>query len=261
MKDYRESHKEERIARQYEEVVYRKNSYDDMLWKWEQGVLGCEVKNFKKQKSAISLLDFATGTGRILAFLEDKVETALGVDNAEVMLVHARSRVKKAELLCVDITNLEAELPLGSSASKWQDVLAGKQFDLITAFRFFLNAQPELRNAALRILIPKLRNEHSLFIFNIHGNLWSHRLFSKVWYAMRGRRLNTMTVSEVRRLAKRHGLEIVRWYGFGVKPKFLYRLFGAQFMFAVDSLLSKIPGMKYISYDLIFVCRKKNKNP
>ncbi len=247
MKDYKRSHMEERIARQYEEVVYRAGSYDDMLWQWEQGILWRELDWLKKEIPNVSMLDFAAGTGRILAFLEDKVGLAVGIDNAEAMLARARACVKKAELICADITE--------------SDVLIGKQFDYITAFRFFLNAEPDLRDAAFQALVPKLRDERSVFIFNIHGNLWSHRLFSKLWYRMRGRRLNTMTVRQVRQLVRRHGLEVVRWCGFGVKPKIFYRIFGARFMFAIDSLLAQIPWMKYISYNLIFVCRRTHKTP
>ena len=242
MKDYRVSHTEERIAKQYEEVVYKECSYDDMLWKWEQGILTREVVELKSVVSDIEYLDFGCGTGRILGFLEEKVSRAVGVDPAEAMVTIARGRIKRADLIVADITR--------------HDVLSGQVFDLITAFRIFLNSQPELRDEMFQVLTPKLRGADARFIFNIHGNLWSHRLFSKLWYKLQGKRLNTMTVRQIHRLAEKHGLEVVRWYGFGVKPKFLYRLLGAKFMFAADSLLSKIPGMRYLSYDLVFVCRK-----
>ncbi|TSC71885.1 MAG: type 12 methyltransferase [Parcubacteria group bacterium Gr01-1014_70] len=242
MKDYRTSHASERIATQYENVVYRAGSYDDMLWKWERGILAREVADLKKIAARVSLLDFATGTGRIVCFLESDVAEAVGVDNAEAMLVRARSHVKKAELVLADLTS--------------QDVLMGKSFDVITAFRFFLNAQPELRDAAFRVLAPKLRDEHSVFIFNVHGNLASHRFFTKLWYALRGKRLNTMTVRQAKHMVEQHGLEVTHWYGFGVKPKFLYRLLGGRFMYTTDLLFSKIPGAKYVSYDLIFVCKR-----
>ena len=246
MKDYRLSHTEERIARQYEEVLYKEGSYDDMLWKWEQGVLAREVGNLRKTVGRVDYLDFGCGTGRILLFLENLTESAVGVDNAEAMLMRARARVQKAEIICADITQT--------------DVLVGQQFDLITVFRIFLNAQPMLRDEMCTVLVPKLRDENSLFIFNIHGNLMSYRLFSKLWYMLRGRRLNTMTVHTARKLAEQHGLEVVRWYGFGVQPKFLYRWLGSRFMFAVDTFLSRIPGMKYVSYDLVFVCRQARKS-
>ena len=242
MKDYRQSHTEERIAKQYEEVVYKAGSYDDMLWQWEKNMLLKELAELQKEMSRVAYLDFGCGTGRILVYLEDKVGRAVGVDPAKAMIQIARERARHSELVVADITK--------------NDVLSGQAFDLITAFRIFLNSQPELREDMFRVLAPKLRGADARFIFNIHGNLWSYRLFSKAWYWLRGRRLNTMTARQARSLAVRHGLEVERWYGFGVKPKFLYRLFGPRFMFAVDSALSKIPGLKYISYDLVFVCRQ-----
>lgn len=247
MKDYRISHTSERIVRQYEEVVYRAGSYDDMLWQREKEILKQEVEKLRKQVRDIEYLDFGCGTGRILVFLEEYMRRSVGVDPAEAMIAVARECSKQAELVVADITR--------------DDTLSGQQFDLITAFRVFLNSQPDLREEMLSVLVPKLRDDRSRFIFNIHGNLISFRFFTKLWYMLRGRRLNTMTVSAVKHMAERHGLEIVRWYGFGVKPKIFYRLLGARFMFAVDSLLSKIPWMKYISYDLVFVCkRRKMKN-
>ena len=247
MKDYRLSHTSERIVKQYEEVIYHAGSYDDMLWQWEKRVLEQEMRELKKNVRDVEYFDFGCGTGRILVFLEGDAVRSVGVDNAEAMIRVARERVKNAELVVADITHTDA--------------LSGNVFDLITAFRVFLNSQPPLREEMLAVLVPKLRDEYSIFIFNIHGNLASYRFFTKLWYMARGQRLNTMTVGEAKRMAERHGLEVIRWYGFGVKPKIFYRWFGARFMFAVDSLLAKIPGMKYVSYDLVFVCRKARKSP
>lgn len=242
MKDYRLSHTSERIARQYEDIVYKEGSYDDMLWQWEQGILERELGELQRTTRDIEYLDFGCGTGRILVFLEDKVATSVGVDPAEAMLARACIRVRKAELIHADITQ--------------EDVLFGKQFDLITAFRIFLNSQPELRDEMFQVLLPKLRNKHSLFVFNIHGNLWSHRIFTKLWLWLRGKRLSAATKNEMRALARRHGLEIVRWYGFGLLPKIIYRVIGSPVAFRIDKLFSWIPGARHVSYDLVFVCKK-----
>ena len=70
------------------------------------------------------IFDFGCGTGRILAYLEERVARAVGVDPAETMVQVARQRVRRAELVVADITR--------------NDVLSGDMFDVITAFRIFL---------------------------------------------------------------------------------------------------------------------------
>ena len=242
MKDYRISHTLERVVEKYEHIVYQPGSYDDMVWRWEQGVLDQEIRRLQMNVPAVEYLDFGCGTGRIAAYVESKVAHATGVDPAEAMVRIARERVRHTDLVVADITQ--------------NDVFSGHVFDLITAFRIFLNSQPQLREEMMNVLVPKLRNGHSVFIFNIHGNLWSHRLFSKIWYTLCGRRLNTMTLREATRFINKHNLTIVRWYGFGILPKVVYRVLGSLWAYKIDQFFSPIPGMRYISYDLVFVCKK-----
>jgi SAM-dependent methyltransferase len=240
--DYRASHKSEHIARIYEEVVYKEGSYDHMIWLWEREVLDGELIYLKEHMPNVRYLDFGCGNGRILGYLEDKTGEAIGVDNASSMLMRAHNHIKKAKLIEADLTK--------------QDVLTGETYDLITAFRVFLNAEPVLREEIMKVLVPKLRDQNSLFVFNMHGNVWSHRLFTKLWLRMHGRRLNTISYWQAQRFAETYGLSVERWYGFGVMPKVLYRWFGARSMYAFDVFLAHIPLMRYISYDLVFVCRK-----
>ena len=79
--------------------------------------------------------------------------SVLGVDVSETMLEQARKNCSQASFLQQDITLH----PLESS------------FDVITAFRFFLNAQPELRRSALVAMHNVLRDDGRI-ILNIHVN-------------------------------------------------------------------------------------------
>lgn len=241
--DYRSTHQSREASRVYDEVLYHAGTYDDVLWQEEKKILTHEIKKLKRDIAHISYLDFGCGTGRIMSHLENFVDESTGVDIAAEMLERARGVVKRAILIQADITR--------------GDVLAGKKFDVITAFRFFLNAEQSLRNEVMALLAEKLRDENSILIFNIHGNLWSHRIITKMWLRMHGKHLSVATQHEMAMFAQHHGLSLVRWYGFGVLPKILYRVLGAPFAHRLDFLLSHMPGSKYISYDLIFVCKKK----
>lgn len=240
MKDYRVSHLGKRKSTQYEDIIYSAGSYDDILWEEEKKVLDREYMLLKKVTKDIDYLDFACGTGRILTYLEDRTEHSVGVDISSSMLAKARGKTRRSELLEADLTV--------------KDDLLGNMFDCITAFRFFLNAQDDMRHDALRILSAKLKDEHSIFIFNIHGNILSHRFLTKLWYLLRGRMLNAMSYWEVRKLAAQHGLRIVRYYGFGIIPKFFYRVLRSSMLLPLDRFLSRIPGARYVSYNMIFVC-------
>lgn len=242
--NYRMSHQSERVSEIYDEVLYRPGMYDDALWQEEKRVLQRELSRLERDVAKISYLDFACGTGRLLSFLEDHVNEATGVDIAEEMLRRARKIVHRARVIRADSTR--------------EDPLAGEVFDFITAFRFFLNAEPALREEAMAVLAGKLRDGRSELVFNIHGNLWSHRIITKVWLMTRAKRLSASTKREMEQLANRHGLYVARWYGIGILPKVLYRLFGSSCMRKIDGALSRLPGARSIAYDLIFVCKKKN---
>lgn len=110
-------------------------------------------------------LDFACGTGRITSVVAPYAGETVGVDVSESMLAEARRKVPSGHFVFADLTRERSELG---------------QFDLITSFRFFGNAQPELRVAALGAL-----NRHQptggYLIINNHRNpaslaSWTSRL-------------------------------------------------------------------------------------
>jgi SAM-dependent methyltransferase len=78
----------------------------------------------------------------------------VGVDISEKMAAVAKTRVAKASFHIGDLTAEDAALG---------------QFDLITAFRFFGNAEDALRQQVLRILRAKIRSDGWLIINN-HRN-------------------------------------------------------------------------------------------
>lgn len=240
-KEYRTSHLSREKSLRYEYQIYQKGLYDDIIWQEEKVILENEVMVLRQKQGAITYLDFGCGAGRITQFLEPHVDTSIGVDVSEAMLEIARPKLSKTRLLCADLTHI--------------DILSGETFNLITAFRIFLNSGPEFSGRMLDVLVSKLTLD-GILIFNMHGNFYSHRMITKFWYFIHGRTLNTTTYWCTRKLVESHKLQVMRWYGFGIVPKIFYRLFGARAMFICDSYLARIPFLKYISYNLIFVCKK-----
>jgi SAM-dependent methyltransferase len=192
----------------------------------------------------LRVLDFACGTGRILAMLEDRAASATGVDVSEPMLAEARRKLKRSHLVRANIID--------------EPVLAGERFDLITAFRFFVNAEPSLRADALRALRPLLAPDGYL-VFNDHHNPRSIRWgYTRLTTAIRHQQpeVNYLPVEECIRLAEDGGFEVVSIHSVGllhlprlkVHPR-LCRL--------CDRIAGHFRPLSAVSEAPIFVCRAK----
>jgi SAM-dependent methyltransferase len=104
-------------------------------------------------------LDFACGTGRITSLAAPLSRQSRGVDVSEAMLEEARKKCPKTRF---DVRDITAE------------PLEDRDFELITAFRFFGNAQPDLRQAVFRAVSQHLVHGGYL-VFNNHRNHGSFR--------------------------------------------------------------------------------------
>jgi len=199
---YRDSHTKPGKGAEYDEH-YATLSWRKYLWSQEQYVLDHFLDNYMGGQE-IKLLDFACGTGRIAGFLESRVGASAAVDVSRSMLDEAQKKLQRTELIEADLTR--------------NNILAGRTFNLITAFRFFLNAEPALRLEALSVMVSLL-SEDGYLVFNNHRNktsplIWSRYFLSKV----RKTNLRFMSISETRELARNVGLEIIRIYPVGLLP-------------------------------------------
>jgi SAM-dependent methyltransferase len=148
--DYRKSH------------LRKGDSYDDELSAdpWHAYTSEHELKVVRDviekrfHGRARRCMDFACGTGRVTAVLQDLTEECIGVDISASMLDIAKKKCIQAKFFLFDLTKESPDLGA---------------FDLITAFRFFGNAQDELRLAALSALHSYLEPDGYL-VLNNHRN-------------------------------------------------------------------------------------------
>ncbi len=195
-------------AEEYEKSMCQSGGYAEVLWQTEKEQLAGVIAELRRARPRIESLDFAAGTGRITRFVEGLVDSSTAIEISPAMIEVARRNVKNSTILCKDVTSPD-------------DVIEGK-YDLITAFRFIVNAEPALRLAGLKALAARLRDPGSVLVFNNHGNLLSHKLM--MWPLHRLRRRGTkwspdgnyMTDRAVRDLADRAGLKIERVLGCGL---------------------------------------------
>jgi SAM-dependent methyltransferase len=196
------------------------------------------------RRRPIRLLDFACGTGRILAALEDRAASAIGVDVSEPMLAEARKKVKRSHLLRANILE--------------EPVLAGEQFDLITAFRFFVNAEPALRADALHALGQLLAPDGYL-VFNDHHNPRSIRWgYARLATALRHEApaVKYLPVRDCIRLAEEGGFEVVSIHSVGLLHLPRLKVFPALCRFC-DRAAGHSRMLSAVSECPIFVCRRK----
>lgn len=243
--DYRNSHKSSQKGANYDESFYKSN-YKNLILRWEEKIL----KNILVDQKITSYIDFACGTGRITRIIEPNVKESLGIDVSESMLEIARSKSTKSKFLRADITR-EKEV--------------SDPVDLITAFRFFTNAQPSLRNDAI-LAIDNVLKPGGLFIFNLHMNSASpYALLARAYELFTGKRkgFNHLSLKRFKsEYLNQLGFEVVEIHALGIIPVIreekVYSKGILTLIERVEKLLSYIPGASKISKYQILVCKKND---
>jgi len=216
IKTYRNQFIDEDSVSNYDTNEYADYSYGSLLWHIEKEQLSHFLRGYENTK-LLDYLDFACGTGRVISQLETHFGSASGIEISSSMIERAKRRTSISNFFCIDISCIDDDFPPHKEA-----------YDLISAFRFFLNAEPDLRLSILERLKSFLKKDDSVLIFNNHGNLFSHKLLLWPYHAIKnygkGYRTsgNYMTHGEVLQLLDAVGLEVIKKRGCGIlSPRIL----------------------------------------
>jgi ubiquinone/menaquinone biosynthesis C-methylase UbiE len=218
------------------------NPHRAMVWRLEQRALDDILRNHLAAGQA-SHLDFACGTGRILAHFDGRVASSTGVDVSSSMMQVARNLAPGAELIEADLTQ--------------RDVLDQRYFDVITAFRFFPNAEPELRRAVLEVLVRHLAPQ-GVLVFNNHKNRSS---LPRRILRFLGRNVAepTMSEAEVQALVAGAGLRIEKIIPLAILPFSDNRFVPpVALLEMVERPISGFAALRGIAQDIIYVCRRNS---
>ncbi len=194
-------------AEAYDFGQYGDATYSTLLWGIERTQLDRIVQALGDQ-ARYSYLDFACGTGRVIQHVGPHFSRAVGIDVSEAMLKRARKRNPASEFICFDTRSAPDAV--------------NEQFDLITAFRFILNADADDRYVALSWLRRRLRKDTGRLLVNNHGNFWSHKIIThgmrRIARGTGERRLsgNVLSDREARRLFATCGFEVEAVHGCGL---------------------------------------------
>src|SRR4051794_27452497 len=107
--DYRSAHLGAATANDYDHDFHDPNTAKGLHWRLEQRMLGEVLDDLVFPRPRVAV-DFACGTGRVLSFLEPKVDRTIGINISPDMLAIARARCSRSELLQGDITCGEVSL-------------------------------------------------------------------------------------------------------------------------------------------------------
>lgn len=235
-KDYRESH----LGRGEDyHAIFTDVPQTAELWNMEQRALTTAIRRYFPIDPP-TLLDFACGTGRVLHHLSPVVASAVGVDISPSMLDIARRETPDCEFVVGDLTR--------------SDLLPGRKFDLITAFRFFPNAQTELRSQVMSKLAGMLTSR-GIIIFNNHLNADS--LYQSVLTKTGRTPGHTMSMIEVDSLVHDSGLRVVAERGFMLLPNPPKYFDHAPALFGrIERVLSQLNARPRLAEDVLVVAAR-----
>lgn len=246
--DYRNAHHGKGTAyhRGFSDNVYRST-----MWEIEQGILLDYLRTYFDRPADVRLLDFACGTGRVLDLLEDEVASATGVDVTASMLDVASEVTSKSRLINCDITR--------------SGELDDDRFDMITAFRFFPNAEPPLRNEAMAKLSMMLA-PGGILVFNNHIRTGSSRHRARLQMAKRGKLkskndLHCMSDAEAMQLAQAHGLTIVEERHAGVLPILREKKPGLlkPFLRPIEKMAARVKPLSNLAAYKVYVAQRDSR--
>lgn len=186
--------------------------------------------------------DFACGTGRITSLVEPLTRESWGVDVSASMVAQAAKKCARTKFVIRDITT---------------QALDESGFELATAFRFFGNAQDDLRRAVFRAVSNHLA-DGGYFVFNNHRNSRSTRaLLQRV--AGRYEDHADLDLAKLKALMTPAGLRVERTLGIGwwqlASRLDSPRVFASPLARALEPL-SMLPGVGPLCPAYIVVARK-----
>ena len=208
---YRLSHIAKEVAVKYKKL-YSPGTFAHCIWQIEQQVLDTIFDKYNVQiANKEAILDFACGTGRATEYLSKRFnnKNIFGVDISESMLEVAKNNLRQQK-------NVQFILGDMTQDKQIQQQLKKEGIGLITAFRFFLNAEPSLRDSALEAF--KQVSDEFYLVFNIHGLVPSLLYFEHLMEKVKRLRdknrehyaLNKLTHRQVIKMLEDHGFTYIK---------------------------------------------------
>lgn len=240
---YRREFEDLSQAQRYDALQYAAHSWSTLLGDLERSFLHQALARPDFVPRRERYLDFACGTGRVTEMMSARFSHSVGIDISAAMLDRARMRVPSAHFVQGDVITTPE--------------LAGDGYDLLTSFRFLLNADDSDRVPALKWMRSRLREDSSRIIVNNHANFWSHKAVShalrRLRQGSRGTTGNVLSHKEMVRLVDASGLSIRSVYGVGFLGGHVLRVVPFDKMSRLQHMLNGAPVLQKFAENQIYV--------
>lgn len=186
-------------------------------------------------------LDFACGTGRITSLVENYAKDSYAVDVSENMQELAKQKCRNTTFYLQDIT---------------ANPLTIDPVQLVTAFRFFGNAEDNLRISALGALKKKIVPGGYLVINN-HRNPSS--LYLKIDNLRGGNDPADLSPKKLNIMLKNSGFSIITIYGIGwwfIHRRLNRKAVCQSWLLKLMEPISRLPLVSNICPDYILIAKK-----
>ncbi len=239
MKSYSKSHIGCNIGTSYDKKL--NNKFENFIFEIEKKIIKKIIKKYYNGKIS-NFLDFACGTGRITKIIDKYSKLTIGVDISRDMLKIAKKKYKNIKFLNKNISKTKIN----------------KRFDLITAWRFFLNAEYKLKKEIL-LRLRDLLKENGYLIFNIHMNRSSIIGFQffirkKIF---KQKVINTMSIYDIKKLLKQTKYKLIEIYPLAYFPGRLNTLFlPKKILLSIELWLTNKKSFRGLAKDLIVIAKK-----
>jgi predicted TPR repeat methyltransferase len=237
MTSYKESHKGK--SSNYDQDL-EEGGFDAFMAEQESRFLRRNIPILFPRGLA-SYLDFACGTGRITSVVEDLATKSFGVDVSESMQAVAKEKCRKTTFFLHDLT----EAPLNI-----------EPVQLVTAFRFFGNAEDPLRAAALDGISRQTASGGYLIINN-------HRNPSSISIRLANLRGHGDTADlspdKLEAMLKKAGFLVVKVFGLGwwyLHHRLDSKTICQSMLASILDPISRLPGFYRYCPDYIVVAKK-----
>jgi SAM-dependent methyltransferase len=100
---YARLHLDEWVPGYYDGFLYGPSTFDTWMWQIQRPFVVGLVDRIVAGRTRFKYLDFACGTGRVIAAVEHLATEAQGIDISSTMLAAAAGRVKQSTLKVGDI--------------------------------------------------------------------------------------------------------------------------------------------------------------
>ena len=232
------------------------NNFELAIFELEKVYLNQIYASWLSDRGAFAYLDYATGTGGILALFADKTTVKFAVDSSHLQLECAKSKVPEATFIADNIATNPDCLPI--------------RFELITCFRLLVNLEQENRLPVLQGLSNALKDDGILILdnhMNRHSVLGLIALRMKHWFGYRDKNaetfgqkriINTISQTEMVQLANMASLMVKDVYRFMILPGYMkWTILPIRWLIKVERIMATVSWLNWLGKNQIFVCEKR----